>query len=59
MDADEAHNDKIYSETPDNVPAGESLIWALAKMTGKFEKILRYPAEDGEYEKPFMDKLGL
>lgn len=59
MDADKAYEDKIYNEVPDNIPAGESLIWALAKKTGKFEKTLRYPAEDGEYEKPFMDKLGL
>jgi peptidoglycan/xylan/chitin deacetylase (PgdA/CDA1 family) len=59
MDADKAYGDKIYKEEPDNVPAGESLIWALAKQSGKFEKVLRYPAEDSEYEKPFMDKLGL
>lgn len=59
VDADKAYEDKIYNEVPDNIPAGESLIWALAKKTGKFEKILRYPAEDSEYEKPFMDKLGL
>lgn len=59
IDADKAYKDKIYNEIPNNVPAGESLIWALAKQSGKFEKVLRYPAEDGEYEKPFMDKLGL
>jgi peptidoglycan/xylan/chitin deacetylase (PgdA/CDA1 family) len=59
MDADKAYEDEIYNEVPGNIPAGESLIWALAKKTGKFESILRYPAEDGEYEKPFMDKLGL
>jgi peptidoglycan-N-acetylglucosamine deacetylase len=59
MDAAKAYQDKIYNEVPINIPAGESLIWALAKQTGKFEKVLRYPAEDGDYEKPFMDKLGL
>ncbi len=59
MDADKAYKDHIYNEVPINIPAGESLIWALAKKSGKFEKVLRYPAEDGEYEKPFMDKLGL
>lgn len=59
IDADKAYEDKIYTEVPDTIPAGESLIWALAKKSGKFEKILRYPAEDGKYEKPFMDKLGL
>jgi peptidoglycan-N-acetylglucosamine deacetylase len=58
-DADKAYEDKIYEEVADTVPAGESLIWALAKKTGKFEKVLRYPAEDGEYERLFMDQLGL
>jgi len=59
MNADDAYLDPIYNDLPDTVPAGESLIWALAKKSGKFEKVLRYPAEDGAYEKPFMDKLGL
>jgi peptidoglycan-N-acetylglucosamine deacetylase len=59
IDADQAYKDDIYLEEPDNIPAGESLIWALAKESGKFDEVLRYPAEDGEYEKPLMDKLGL
>jgi hypothetical protein len=59
MNADDAYQDPIYEESPDTIPAGESLVWALAKNSGKFEKVLRYPAEDGVYEKPFMDKLGL
>jgi peptidoglycan-N-acetylglucosamine deacetylase len=44
-------DDDIYLEAPNISPAGESLIWALAKESGKYEKILRYPAEDGEYER--------
>lgn len=59
IDTDKAYQDKIYNEVPDTVPAGESLIWTLAKKSGKFEKVLRYPAEDSEYEKLLMDKLGL
>jgi peptidoglycan/xylan/chitin deacetylase (PgdA/CDA1 family) len=59
VDADYAFNDPIFESEPSNIPAGESLIWALAKESGKFEGILRYPAEDGEYEKEKMDKLGL
>jgi peptidoglycan/xylan/chitin deacetylase (PgdA/CDA1 family) len=59
IDADKAYKDEIYNEVPKNIPAGESLIWALAKQSGKFEKVLRYPAEDGEYEKLSMDNLGL
>lgn len=59
VNTDQAYKDKIYDELPNNIPAGESLIWALAKKSRKFEKILRYPAESEIYEKPFMDKLGL
>jgi peptidoglycan/xylan/chitin deacetylase (PgdA/CDA1 family) len=59
IDANTAYKDDIYLEEPDIIPAGESLIWALAKKSGKFDRVLRYPAEDSEYEKPLMDKLGL
>ncbi len=54
-----AFEDPIFREQPSNIPAGESLIWALAKQSGRFEQVLRYPAEDEEYEKDKMDKLGL
>jgi peptidoglycan-N-acetylglucosamine deacetylase len=57
--ADNAFQDTIYDSDPKINPAGESLIWSLAKESGKFEKTLRYPAEDGDYEKEEMDKLGL
>lgn len=57
--AEEAFSDPVFSSTPNNVPAGESLIWALAKEAGKFEKLLRYPGEDSVYEKERMDKLKL
>ena len=59
MDAVKAYEDEIYNSEPANIPPGESLIWALAKQSGRFESILRYPAEDDVYEKPKMDKLGL
>lgn len=59
IDAEDAFKDPVFSAKPEIVPAGESLIWALAKATGKFEKLLRYPGEDGDYEAPKMDKLGL
>ncbi len=55
--ADEAYKDLIFKENPKH--AGESLIWALAKDSGDFEDILRYPAEDSRYEKDKMDRLGL
>lgn len=41
------------------VPAGESLMWALAKESGRFEDRLRYPGEDDVYEKPLLDRLRL
>jgi hypothetical protein len=59
IDAVEAFRDPVFSAAPDILPAGESIVWALAKETGKFEDVLRYPGEDGEYEKSKMDKLGL
>lgn len=59
VDTDKAYEDEIYTQEPKNIPAGESLIWALAKQSGKFDAILRYPAEDGKYEKDKMDNLGL
>ena len=59
IDAIEAYQDPIYKQIPNNEPAGESLIWALAKESGKFEDQLRYPAEDSRYEKKEMDELGL
>ncbi len=59
IDAEEAFSDKVFTRQPDTAPAGESLIWALAKETGKFEERLRYPGEDDVYEKPKLDRLGL
>lgn len=59
IDAQEAFNDPVFSSVPNILPAGESLIWALAKESGKFDRLLRYPGEDSEYEKAQMDKLSL
>lgn len=59
IDAEEAFADPVFLRQPDTVPAGESLIWALAKETGQFEGRLRYPGEDDVYEKPLLDRLGL
>lgn len=59
VDAEWAYADPIYEEQPNILPAGESLIWALAKQSGKFEKELRYPGEDDTYENPKMDALKL
>lgn len=59
ISATDVYLDEIYKKAPKTIPAGESIVWALAKQTGKFEKVLRYPPEDGIYEKESMDKLGL
>ena len=59
IDAEEAFTDPVFRAEPKILPAGESIVWAVAKVTGKIPMSLRYPAEDGEYEKALMDKLGL
>jgi hypothetical protein len=59
IDAEEAFSDEVFTRQPNIAPAGESLIWALAKETGKFEDRLRYPGEDDTYERPLLDGLGL
>ena len=59
IDADRAFQDPIFMKEPQTVPAGESLVWALASESGKFKERLRWPGEDDVYEKPKMDALGL
>ncbi|MEP6848418.1 MAG: polysaccharide deacetylase family protein [Acidobacteriota bacterium] len=59
IDASDAYTDPVFTRQPEVLPAGESLVWALAKETGKYDTQLRYPGEDEEYEKDKMDKLGL
>ncbi|MCJ2165244.1 MULTISPECIES: polysaccharide deacetylase family protein [unclassified Pseudodesulfovibrio] len=54
---DSAYEDPLYAMELTGLPAGESILWALAKQQGV--NGLRYPAESDEYEKPLMDKLGL
>jgi hypothetical protein len=58
-DAKRAFDDPIFKKQPQILPAGESLVWALAKETGRYDEKLRYPGEDDRYEKPKMDALGL
>lgn len=59
IDAEAAFTDPVFAAQPKILPAGESIVWALAKETGKFDRLLRYPGEDGDYETAKMDKLGL
>jgi peptidoglycan-N-acetylglucosamine deacetylase len=57
IDSEAAFKDPVYGVRPDTLPAGESVLWALAKQKGV--PGLRYPAEDDVYEKPILDRLGL
>jgi len=59
IDAEEAFTDPVFAAKPKVVPAGESIVWSLAKEKGTIAKSLRYPAEDAQYENARMDKLGL
>ena len=53
----EAFDDSVYTTQPDVLPAGESLIWSIAKSRGVDG--LRYPAEDAVYEQPILRRLEL
>jgi peptidoglycan-N-acetylglucosamine deacetylase len=59
INAGDALKDEVYQMVPDIVPAGESIIWGLAKETGRYDTILRYPGEDSQYEEETLKKLGL
>lgn len=59
ISAEKAFEDPVFRHEPQTLPAGESLVWALAAESGKFKDRLRYPGEDNVYEKPKMDALGL
>ena len=59
IDAEEAFRDPVFTAKPKVLPAGESIVWSLAKGKRAIAKSLRYPAEDGEYEMARMNKLGL
>ena len=59
IDAEDAFKDAVFSAMPNVLPAGQSIVWSLAKEKGTIAKSLRYPAEDGDYENARMNKLGL
>jgi peptidoglycan-N-acetylglucosamine deacetylase len=57
IDAEEAYADPVFDREPDVLPAGDSLVLALAVQKGMTRP--RWPSEDGSYEAPHMDRLGL
>jgi len=58
IDAERAYQDPVFKENPDVLPAGDSLVLALGVQSGKVKRT-RWPSEDGGYEAPSMDRLGL
>lgn len=59
IDAEEAFTDPVFAAKPKVLPAGESIIWSVAKEKGTIPMSQRYPAEDGDIEEARMNKLGL
>ncbi len=57
IDSDTAYKDPMYQQVLNVLPAGESIVWAIAKANGT--KGLRYPAEDSPYEKDNLSQYGL
>ncbi len=55
VDARVAFEDPLYRMEPTILPAGESILWALAKE--KHVSGLRWPGEDDQYEKPALDAV--
>jgi len=56
IDAKKAYKDKVFSKTPLIAPCGESIVWQCAKEIDELAPKLRYPAEDGEYEKEGLEQ---
>ncbi len=57
IDTVDAYTDPMYQQHPNILPAGESIIWSLAKQRGLAQ--LRYPAEDAPYEQDNLKRFGL
>ena len=59
VDASAAFAQKEFKREYKTLPSGQSLVWAAAKASGRYEDRLRYPGEDEPYEAPKLDALGL
>jgi hypothetical protein len=55
----DAFSDPVFSATPNILPAGNSILWALAKEKGMTEVSGPVPALDGDMVVEKMKKLGL
>lgn len=54
---EQAYADPIFALEPTTIPAGESLVWALAHDDARLRAGLRYPAEDDTYEAAALSRL--
>lgn len=52
-----AYDDPLYAMQPMTLPAGGSIVWALARERGTDG--VRTPAEDAAYERPLLRQQGL
>jgi len=59
VDAQTAFAQPEFVRDFQTLPSGQSLVWAAAKASGRYETQLRYPGEDERYEAPRLDALGL
>jgi peptidoglycan/xylan/chitin deacetylase (PgdA/CDA1 family) len=54
---EEAFSDPVFALQPATIPAGESLVWALAHDDARLRAGLRYPAENDTYEAEALSRL--
>jgi peptidoglycan/xylan/chitin deacetylase (PgdA/CDA1 family) len=60
IDAEKALADPVFSKKPNILPAGQSIVWALAKENGTIPLSQSHPpAEDGDIQLARMKKAGL
>jgi peptidoglycan/xylan/chitin deacetylase (PgdA/CDA1 family) len=52
-----AYADPVFARAPSSLPAGESLVWALAHDDARLRNGLRYPGEDEKYEAEILSQL--
>ncbi len=57
INATDAYTNPLYKNFSSNIPAGESIIWSIAKSQNI--ENLRYPAEDAPYERENLLKYDL
>jgi peptidoglycan-N-acetylglucosamine deacetylase len=53
---EQAFADPVFARQPATIPAGESLVWALAHGDAWLRAGLRYPGEDDTYEAEALNR---